>query len=106
MTIYNTFFVDVLAAAVHYVYGNNGSNVICLYYTPKPHDVTQVDWHTLLTATHRTVTQAPGAQIHKQLLCWFKVNMGGAQSTPKITAQDRAILEYASHPILLYAVLK
>lgn len=32
--------------------------------------------------------------------------MGGAQSTPKITAQDRAILEYASHLILLYAVLK
>jgi hypothetical protein len=31
--------------------------------------------------------------------------MGGAQSTPKITAQDRAILEYASHPILLYAFL-
>ena len=32
--------------------------------------------------------------------------MGGAQSTPKITARDRAILEYVSHPILLYAVLK
>jgi hypothetical protein len=32
-------------------------------------------------------------------------NMGGTQSTPKITAQDRAILEYASHPILLYALL-
>ena len=31
---------------------------------------------------------------------------GRAQSTPQITARDRAILEYASHPILLYAVLK
>jgi hypothetical protein len=27
-------------------------------------------------------------------------SMGGTQSTPKITAQDRAILEYALHPIL------
>ena len=32
--------------------------------------------------------------------------MGGAQSTPKITAQDRAILEYVSHPNTLFVVLK
>jgi hypothetical protein len=38
--------------------------------------------------------------------CWLTTNMGGAQSTPKITARDRAILEYVSHSILLYAFLK
>ena len=46
------------------------------------------------------------AQVHQQLSCWLTTNMGGAQSTPKITARDRAILEYVSHSIILYAVLK
>ena len=31
--------------------------------------------------------------------------MGGTQSTPKVTAQDRAILEYAFYPTKLYAPL-
>jgi hypothetical protein len=35
----------------------------------------------------------------------IRYSMGGTQSTPKITAQDRAILEYALRPLLLYASL-
>jgi len=31
-------------------------------------------------------------------------SMGGTQSTPKITAQDRAILEYASCTLLLHSL--
>ena len=98
-TTYNTLFVSVLAAAVvpYVLFSSNviliPRSIVMSLVVPGPRASLSLaePIHTLATL---------------EISCWLTINMGGVQSTPKITAQDRAILEYASHPALPYAVLK